>query len=207
MLNLPIAMPAFMLLLVFLFQDLPVAVTSPQPGEELRGLVQIQGRMDAPNFASAELAFTFAADASDPAAGWFVIQTFSQPAANPVIAEWDTTAVTDDDFALRLRVFFQDGTFQDALVADLKIRNKEPLPTNTTPPTLADFNFQSPGQSPGSPAESTPTPLVSFPTATPMPVNPASLTTSSILTVFWQSALAVLVFYVFFLLILRLRKN
>lgn len=206
MLNLPIAMLRLISILALLFQDAPVVITSPQPGETLRGLIQIQGRMDAPNFSSAELAFTFDASASNPAPGWFPIQTFTQPAATPALAAWDTTAVTDGDYTLRLRVFLQDGTFQDATVAGLKIRNDEPLPTAAAPPTLADFNSQPLDNSP-SLEESTPTPAIAYPTSTPLPANPASLKTDSITAIFWQSALVVIVLFVFFSLILRLKKN
>ena len=195
------------LTLLLLFQDAPVALTAPQNGETLRGQVQIQGRMDTPNFASAELAFTFASNASASGGNWFIIQTFPQPTADFALTVWDTTSITDGDYTLRLRVFLQDGTFQDALVSDLKIRNDEPLPTATVPPTLQDFDFQPLNETPGAPAQSTATPAISYPTSTPLPANPASLTTASILTIFWQSALFILVVFLFFSLILRLRKN
>lgn len=195
------------LTLLLLFQDTPVALTAPQNGETLRGQVQIQGRMDTPNFASAELAFTFASNASDSGGNWFIIQTIPQPTTDSALTVWDTTSITDGDYTLRLRVFLQDGTFQDALVSDLKIRNDEPLPTATVPPTLQDFDFQPLNETPGAPAQSTATPAISYPTSTPLPANPASLTTASILTIFWQSALFILVVFLFFSLILRLRKN
>jgi hypothetical protein len=197
----------FLATFVLLFQETSAVITSPQPGETLRGLIQIQGAMDSPNFSSAELAFTFDANASDPAASWFPIQTFSQPAADSVLAAWDTTAVTDGDYTLRLRVFLADSSFQDALVTGLKIRNTEPLPTATAPPTLADFNFQPLNETPGALVQPTSTPVSAFPTPTPLPPNPASLSASSILTIFWQSALGVLILFTFFSLILRLRKN
>ncbi|MCK6566780.1 MAG: hypothetical protein DCC59_01770 [Chloroflexi bacterium] len=198
---------AFILSFALFLQDASVAILAPQPGETLRGLIQIQGRMDSPEFSSAELAFTFDASASDPAAGWFVIQTFSQPTANPIIAEWDTTAVTDGDYALRLRLTLKDGSFQDALINDLRIRNDDPLPTATPPPTLPDFDFQPPGGQPAESAEATPTLLVTHPTGTPLPVNPASLPAASIFTVFWQSASVVLILFAVISLLLRLRKN
>lgn len=196
----------FLILFLFL-QDPPVAVTSPQPGETLRGQIDIQGRMDTPNFASAELAFTYTVSASDSGASWFTIQTFLQPIANSALATWDTTTITDGDYTLRLRVILQDGTFQDALVNDLKIRNDERLPTVPPTQTFADFTFLN--QTPGAQAQNqeTPTPELIFPTSTPLPENPASLTSSDILTIFWQSALVILILFLFFSLILRLRKN
>ncbi|MEN9563001.1 MAG: hypothetical protein RIR73_1245 [Chloroflexota bacterium] len=207
MLNLPIVMFRLFLILSLFFQGPTVSITSPQPDATLRGLVEVIGRMDTPNFASAELAFTFNATASDPAASWFAIQTFPQPITNPVLAAWDTTAVTDGEYALRLRVFLQDGSFQDATISNLKIRNDEPLPTSTPTATEAVFNFQPLNETPEVAVQVTSMPVVTYPTSTPLPANPASLTTSSILTIFWQSALAILVLFAFFSLVLRLRKN
>jgi len=206
MLNLPIAMLKLFLILFLFFQNTP-AITSPQPGETLRGQIQIQGGMNVPNFASAELAFTFDASASDLAASWFPIQTFPQPIPDSTLAVWDTTAVTDGDYALRLRIFLQDGSTQDVLVNNLNIRNNEPLPTATVTSTEAFFNFQPLNETPGAPNQLTPTSVIAYPTSTPLPANPASLTTSSIFSIFWQSALLVLVLFAFFSLILRLRKN
>lgn len=207
MLNLPIVMLRLFLILTLFFQESTVSITSPQTDETLRGLVEIQGGMDIPNFASAELAFTFNETASDPAASWFVIQTFPQPITNPVLAAWDTTAVTDGDYALRLRVFLQDGSFQEAVIPNLKVRNDEPLPTPTPTSTEAVFNFQPLNETPGVSAQATSIPVITYPTSTPLPANPASLTAFSIVTIFWQSALAILVLFAFFSLILRLRKN
>ena len=207
MLNLPIAMLKLFLILALFFQDSPASITSPQNGETLRGQVQIQGQMDIPNFASAELAFTFDASASDPAASWFPIQTFPQPIQDPNIAVWDTTAVTDGDYALRLRIFLQDGTSQDVIVNNLKIRNNEPLPTPTVTPTEAVFDFQPLNETPGAPNGQTPTPVILYPTTTPLPPNPASLNNRSIITVFWQSAVLVVILFVLFSFLLRFRKN
>ena len=203
MLNLPIAMLELLLALTLFFQDSQVAITSPQPGETLRGQVQIQGQMDAPNFASAELAFTFA---SPPGDAWFSIQTFSQPQTAATLAVWDTTAITDGDYILRLRVTFQDGTFQDALITDLKIRNEVIPPTPL--PTLGDFNFQTIDETPTPPTEQTlSTPNSVYPTSTPLPMNPVALTESAIFNVFWKSALFILIVFAFFSLILRIRKS
>ena len=199
-------MRAFLLLLVLFLQDSPVVVTAPQAGTELRGLIEIQGRMDTPEFSSAELSFTYAASASSQAASWFPIQVFTQPVTTPVIASWDTTAVTDGDYTLRLRVVLKDGSTLDAVVADLKIRNNVPLPTSTPPPTLADFNFQPLDPAQGVAADATSTQTVALPAATLLPANPASLKTSSISSIFWQSALAALLLFGFFSLVLRLRK-
>ena len=73
--------------------------------------------------------------------------------------------------------------------------------------TEATFEFQPLNETPEGQIEITPTPIILYPTSTPLPSNPASLTTSSIVAIFWQSALLVLVLFSFFSLVLRLRKN
>lgn len=202
MLDLTVAMLkllfAFML---FWIQDSPVAISSPQAGEELRGKVQIAGNMTVPNFASAELAFKYAA--SDSADNWFTVQTFSQPAADSTLAVWDTTSLTDGDYTLRLRVFLVDGTFQDSIVSDLKIRNDAPviLPTETSLPQFDAVTAPAALTEPPATAENI------FPTSTSLPFNPASVTNSSIYSTFARGALIVLVLFIFFSLVLRLRKN
>ncbi len=109
MLNLPIAMFNHLLILfvLFLAQTVDISIASPKSGDTLRGQVDIVGNMNVPNFASAELAFSYA---SNPADSWFTIQTFPQPVINPTLAVWDTTTVTDGDYVLHLRVFLQDGS-------------------------------------------------------------------------------------------------
>jgi hypothetical protein len=116
---------------------------------------------------------------------------------------WDTTSLTDGDYNLRLRVNLQDGAFIDAIVTDLKIRNQE-IPTATSTPTeLPTFNNQTPTARIIPPTEI----ILSFPSSTPLPPNPASITTDLIYKVFAQSALVVLVLFILFSLLIRFRKN
>lgn len=185
---------------LILIQTTVVSITSPQAGETLRGQIQILGSMDYPTFASAEIGFQFASDQAD---SWFTIQTFSQPITDSALAVWDTTSVTDGDYKLRLRVYLQDGTFIDAVVTDLKIRNQElPTPTATDVP-LPEFRNETP-----TPRIIPPTEIIlSFPSSTPLPPNPASITTDSIYKVFGQSALVVLVLFILISLLIRFRRN
>jgi hypothetical protein len=188
--------------LVLLAQTTNISISSPQSGDILRGQVEIVGNMDVPNFASAELAFSYV---SNPADSWFTIQTFPQPVQNnPTFAVWDTTTLTDGDYILHLRVFLQDGSTQDVVVSDLKIRN------DTPPPTALPTTTESSGFITINPTATLPpaaTALPSFPSPTPLPANPASVTSTSIYSNFAQGALITLVLFAFFSLILRLRKN
>jgi len=197
--------------LVFFAQTADITITSPQPGDILRGQVDIVGDLNVPNFASAELAFSYAipvGDVSNPADpfGWFTIQTFPQPVSIPTLATWDTTTLTDGDYILHLRVFFQDGSSQDVVVSDLKIRNDAPLPTATPTATLFPQSINPLPLSASNVAQPA-TPLISFPSATPLPANPASVTASSIYATFARGGVITLVLFVIFSLLLRLRKN
>jgi hypothetical protein len=203
MLNLPIAMFNQLLIsLVLLVQSANVLIVSPQPGDVLRGQVEIVGEMNVPNFASAELAFSYASNSADRFS-WFTIQTFSQPVQSP-IAVWDTTKLTDGDYTLHLRVVLQDGSSQDVVVSDLKIRNDEPLPTAS--PTATDpVGFIKINPTATIPPAVTALPTFSSPT--PLPINPVSVTSSSIYSNFARGGWITLVLFAFFSLILRLRKN
>src|SRR5262249_40134368 len=76
-------------------------ITSPTAGQILQGQVAITGTTNVANFASAELAFAYA---SDTTGTWFTILASTQFVVNDVLATWDTTAVTDGDYVLRLKV-------------------------------------------------------------------------------------------------------
>ncbi len=204
MLNLSIVMlkASLILSLIFLMQTADISITSPQPGDILHGQVEIIGNMNVPNFSSAELAFSYASNPADRFA-WFTIQTFPQPAQDPTMAIWDTTLLTDGDYILHLRVILQDGSSQDVAISDLKIRNDEPLPTDTPTATLSP---QSAGPLPTLTVQPV-TALPSFPSSTPLPANPASVTTSSIYATFARGGLITLVLFIIFSLLLRIRKN
>jgi hypothetical protein len=208
MLNLSIAMFSHFLisLAFFLAQTTNISIASPQAGDTLRGQVDIVGQMDVPNFSSAELAFSYA---SHPADSWFTIQTFSQPVTSPSIAKWDTTTLTDGDYILHLRVFLQDGSSQDVVVSDLKVRNDTPLPVEspTATPTSQFPNALAISSPVWTPTIQPATALPTFPSPTSFPANPASVTSPSIYSNFARGAFIVLVLFVFFGLILRLRKN
>jgi hypothetical protein len=196
MLNYQTAMHRTILLLALLFQSV-VSIDSPKTGDILRGQVEVSGNMDLPNFLSAELAFGYASDSTD---NWFIIQTFSQPVKDTPFAIWDTTSITDGDYKLRLRVYLQDGTFQDTVITDLKIANEVPTPT------AVPLNFE-PTFTPLPPVIAPATSTPAIPQPTPLPPNPASITIPAIYSMFGRGALVALVIFVLVSLLFRLRKN
>ena len=191
----------FLLLLLAAQDAPPVAITSPAPGEALRGQVNIIGSTDAPNFVSAQLDFAYA---SDPTGTWFPLQALSQPVFDSPLYTWDTTTITDGSYILRLRVFIADGTMQEVSVP-VSVQN-DALPTATPAPTFTaepvDVQIPTPFLLAASP---TPTD-VPRPTPTPLPANPVSLRQNEIYASLGRGALVILGIFALAGLTIRFRR-
>ena len=181
-------------------------ITSPSGDQVLQGNVSVSGTTDIPNFASAELDFAYASDSTGT---WFLIQTFSQPVANSTLATGDTTSISDGDYILRLRVTLQDCSSQDAMVK-IKVQNEAPTPAliSTMTPTVAFLPTWT--AFPSTPTNvvisSTPTPIP-FPTPTVLPSNPVELQSSEIYSGIERGGLIILGLFVFFGILIRLRRS
>ncbi len=185
-------------------QDLPpLAITSPQEGDVLRGEVTITGSTAVVDFASAQLDFKYASDSGD---SWFPLVTLNQPALDSPLYLWNTISITDGDYILRLSVTLTDGSFQEVTVP-ITIQNDAQVaePTTASTPTPASgIGFQAP--TPFLLAAS-PTPTeVQRPTPTLLPPNPASLNQTTILASLGRGALVILGLFIFSAIVLRLRN-
>jgi hypothetical protein len=207
MLNLNVRLMKLHFLLPFVFfllvaqESPPIAILSPAPDEILRGQVTIAGKVDVPSFVSAQLDFAYAANPTDT---WFAIETFSQPLADSTLATWDTTSITDGDYVLRLRVSFEDGTFQDVTVP-FKIGNDfvpTPTPEPTSTPQADSVLIPTPFLLAASP---TPTD-VPRPTPTALPSNPVSLGQNQIYASLGRGALVILGLFALAGIIMRVRR-
>jgi hypothetical protein len=194
----------FLSLTLAMQQNLPV-ISAPVAGQKLQGKVDITGTTDLPNFASAELAFTYA---SDPTDNWFTIQALSQPMLDSTLAAWDTSFISDGDYKLRLRVTLQDGSFQDAIVTDLHVRNYTP---DTPTPVMQAAITDTPTALPFLPP--TEVVITEAPTQTPRSTptqllpNPVSLTPNEIYASVQRGALIIIVLFIIFCLLARLRRS
>jgi len=196
-----------------LAQGTAPVILSPSAGQILRGQVSITGTTDIPNFASAELDFAYASDSTNT---WFLIQIFSQPVADSAIATWDTPSIGDGDYILRLRVTLQDGSFQDATVK-VKVQNETPLPTMISTPAPAIT--YTPSTFTPQPSMTTSAAMVSvvdsptstsqpvFPTPTGLPSNPVAVQTNEIYSGIQQGALVIVGLFLFFGILIRLRRS
>lgn len=182
-----------------------VAITSPASGQILTGVVTITGTSAVDGFISAELDFTYTGDTTGT---WFLVAPV-QPVTDGVLAEWDTTAITDGDYNLRLRITLADGTYLDVLVSNLLIRNytptDTPVPTSTVPPTLTPV-LPTPTITPSPTATLTPT-STPLPTPTALPENSAILPANEILTSIVYGGLSATVLFLLLALYLRLRMK
>lgn len=185
-------------------QSATPVITSPGAGQVLQGQVAVTGATDIIGFDSAELAFAYASDSTDT---WFAIWSGTQPVFNDVIATWDTTSISDGDYVLRLRVNLQDGTTQDVTVA-VQVRNYTAQATSTpTPtPTKPALQIPTPILVADTPTSTAP-PTAPIFTPTPLPSNPAEVTQNQIYVNFQRGALIIAGIFVFFGIILRLRRS
>ena len=108
-----------------------VRITSPQMNAEVRGQVLINGRAAVPEFDYYKVEFGIGANPSD----WALIgETHDTPVVDGLLATWDTAALPDGLYSLRLRVVKPDGNYAEHLVPQVKIVNR--LPTETPTPTI-----------------------------------------------------------------------
>lgn len=176
-------------------------ITSPSAGQVLQGQVAITGTTDIPNFASAELDFSYLSDQTKTR---FPIQVLTQVIQNSVLATWDTTIISDGDYLLLLRVYSTDGSFQDSSVP-VKIRNYS-APASPTPTVV-----------PTEPAIQVPTAILIAPSTTPtsaplptptlLPMNPAVTNVNDVYSGFWRGGLLALLLFSVFGIAIRLRRS
>ena len=190
-------------LLLLAAQDVPpIAISSPVSGDVIHGEVMVIGTTDMLGLVSAQLDFSYA---SNPTDTWFALQSSTQPATDSPLATWDTALITDGDYILRLRVFVQDGTFQEIMVP-VKIQNDTPIltptPVVTPTPDKLDVGLPTPFLVASSP---TPT-LTPRPTPTPLPTNAVSMNQVAIYTSLGRGALVIIGLFAFVGLILRFRR-
>jgi len=110
------------------------AIASPTADSVVQGQVQIIGSADHPTFEFYVL--DFAPSGTD---GWQFLGDGRQVVINGPLATWNTAAVPDGTYRLRLRAVRLDGNYTEAFAENIKVSNSQPLPTPTplVTPTLA----------------------------------------------------------------------
>jgi hypothetical protein len=165
---------------------------SPENGASLSGAVDVIATAQA----AWKLDFSYA---DDPTGAWFPLAESANPVANEVLTTWDTTALTDGLYLLRLRVSAADG--MQAFKLTVRVRNYSP-PETATPTltltatqTLTPTLTSTPTPLPEATATATFTPVPSPTLPAPLPPNPAMLNPKEILSYLGQGVLAVFVVF------------
>lgn len=162
-----------------------VYITAPLPGQALQGSVPVSGRTRLPGFRGAELSFSYQ---DDPRQTWFLIKAIDEPSDEGLLADWDTTTLTDGVYELRLIVYRDDGRQPvEILVPGLRVRNYTSIETDTPAPTATPQPGDTPIPTPTPTTTLTPIPL----TATPLPTNAAMISSSEIASSMGEGVLVV----------------
>ena len=148
----------------FAFQ---VEITSPSPGEAIQGLVPIVGTSSVDDFEYYTIDFSIADTAN---ISWFNLLSSTSSVENEVLAEWDTSSLTDGNYDLKLTVFRDNKDSVEFYVRGLRIRNYSPIETSTAGPT----------DTPNPERTATPAQTTAPPTPTDLPQNNLVLSRSTI---------------------------
>jgi len=139
-----------------------LVISAPVSGQALQGVVAVTGVTALPGYVSGELAYAIA---GNPSQVWFPLVQNLAPVTNGPIYLWDTTALSDGQYLLRLVVTLSGGSQRSVTVTGLRIRNHTPVETDTpTPAPSATYV-------PEATLTATLIPVV----PTPLPTNPAQL--------------------------------
>ena len=103
-------------------------ITAPGEGDTVSGEVSIEGTADDPDFWKYELHYNPVPGNKDL---WTAIEgtPFMTAVVEGELGTWDTAAVDDGTYGLRLRVVRLDGNFDDYTVLGIVVANVEPEPT------------------------------------------------------------------------------
>jgi len=114
-------------------------IITPARDQTLRGNVTIQGSATSPVFSRYELAYAPEPDLST----WIVIGGAVQPVASGTLGAWNTRALPDGQYALRLQVFGFDGSLNETIVRNLKLANADAAPGSSA--VVTDTATTAPG--------------------------------------------------------------
>jgi hypothetical protein len=172
----------------------PIYITSPKSGQALQGIIAIQGNSAIKNYSSSEIEFAYT---NNPTNTWFLINYSKEPVKNNLLADWDTTTITDGSYTVRLRVVTTDGQEYQISISELRVRNYTPIETDTLAPISGAVIATS-----TIPPSKTPI----LPTPTFLPTNPAQFSTSDISYSLGRGAIATLIFFASLGLYLGIRR-
>ncbi|MBI3760243.1 MAG: hypothetical protein HY260_00035 [Chloroflexi bacterium] len=144
-----------------LTQGESAALTAPAEGQTVFGVVAISGSAASPQFQRYELEFGYEPNPTDT---WFPIQ---EPVLTPqpggVLGQWNTAGIADGVYLIRLRLYRQDGSFAEAFIHNVLLKNGSPTPAASPGPTSG------PGKTPEAAVTATGVLVELPPSSTPRP--------------------------------------
>jgi len=175
-------------------QVVDAAIISPIVGQSVQDSVVIRGSTTLDGFQAYEVYF---ASTSDPTQTWFLIQESTTPIQAGILAVWDTSTIIDGDYSLRLVVHQTNGDRVEAFVPDLHVRNYSPSEIDTPTPASPVMTLSQvlPTGMPSSSATSTSIAIQLLPTITPLPTNPAEISSSQAFLAFGKGAVFTIGFF------------
>jgi hypothetical protein len=106
-------------------QDL-AEITTPAAGATVQGTIQIIGSADHPAFQ-----FYVVEVSPEGQEAWQFVTDGTNPVVNGPLATWDTIALPDGAYRIRLRVVRLDGNYSETFAQPVTVNNSQPLPTDT----------------------------------------------------------------------------
>lgn len=117
-----------------------VGVDTPSSGEILKGVVEIKGTAAGEGFLGYELAYAYV---SDEGMTWFPIIAGNQPVNAGDLGNWDTSTITDGDYALKLTVHYSSSEDSEIIVQPILVRNYTSAPQASPEPSTDLDGFTS----------------------------------------------------------------
>ena len=146
------------------FSQVGITIQNISDFDVLQGIQIIKGNTSVTGFSSYLIQFSTTSHPND----WFSIIESKNSILNDVLAEWDTTIISDGDYNLRLVVLFENGDLVINEINNIRIRNYTATETPTRTVQITNVITSTPTAT----LKST----VTSPTATMLPKNPAVFT-------------------------------
>jgi hypothetical protein len=170
-----------------------LVIDLPAEGSEVQGIVEIKGSIPEGNFLKADLSYAYT-DSTD--ANWFLISDIDQPVKGGLLANWDTTTISDGLYNLRLHVQLRNGEQAEVIVKKIRVMNySRPGVSTETVPTQGMLSSE-----PVSTSEAN----IELPTA--FPPNPASMDANQLRTSVFTGVLVSVIILAFLGIYTLIRK-
>ncbi len=95
-------------------------IDSPRANETVSGSVEIRGAAAAPGMMRYRVEFAYD---PNPTGTWFLIAEGVEPVKDGLLAEWDTSRISEGDYALRIAAYFADGSVRETVTRGIRVRH------------------------------------------------------------------------------------